>query len=245
MIVDDQIDYVLARRRIHEALIEGSHLRIVVSDTILSNWFWDILQHHDVIIKDMDLRRSLEKVIGVPLPDVITTGMIEEFNLLDAGSQKPISSDPIVWFAGIVLGPSWGAVKPSPDHLKELFSWFIDNLNKVQGPDVESLIDVRLAQWQEQTSGKISIIYGDLKLQRYAAIRFFCAWDMLSGYPESLRREWLENIHIFSPEREKLAAGLEGLPRHPDMDKALQQFVVPYWNRRFQDRIVELRDAGA
>ena len=237
-------DYVAARRAIRDALISGADLHIYVTDAVIQNWFWDLEGHPDFQIFAFDPRQELEIKLGVSLPETITADVIEELDLLREEDPPEPVADATQWIAAKCLTAIWSEEQPSKNHLRALTGWFVNQHISQVPSALWIVIEERLQIWEELSHGSLKSIYAALRIQPAETVEFLCAWDALSGYPPTVRESWLEHLGWYTPERECLAIGLDGLPPNPAVDEELKSLVIPYWNQRLKQIFEKVTHAG-
>ncbi len=237
-------DYVTARQAIRDVLISGVDLCIHVTDAVIQNWFWDLEGQPGFQMFTLDPRQELERRLDVLLPETITADVIKQLELLNEETPTEPVEDVTQWIAAKCLDAVWSEEQPGRDHIKALIVWFI-NRDISQVPSMLWIvIEERLRIWEEQTSGSLKSLYTALRVQPAETTEFLCAWDALSTYPTNVRKSWLERLGWYSPERERIATGLEGLAHNPAVEDELKSLVIPYWNQRLNQRYKEAMHAG-
>jgi hypothetical protein len=242
--VTSAVDYIVARRAIRSALISGADLHIHVTDAVIQNWFWDLEGHPDFQMFTIDPRQELEKKLGVSLPQTITVEVIGELDLLSEEAPAEPVADATQWIAAKRLDVIWSEEQPGKDHIRTLIAWLVDHDISELSSGLWIVIEEQLRLWEQQSSGTLKRLYAALRLQPAETVQFLCAWDALSSYPGNVRKTWLERLGWHTPERERLAAGLDSLPPNPTVNEAVKSLVIPYWNQRLKQRFEKVKHAG-
>ena len=240
LLVSSVHDYVAAREAIRNSLVSGTDLEILISNTVIQNWFWDLAEYKAFRIYDQDLRHELTKKLGVTLPDKITSGLIEELDLLSEEDPNESVLAATQWIAEKRLDAVWSQEYPSKEHIRTLIDWYVSQDISQISSEIWIVIEEQLSRWAEITSGSLKKLYSALRIDPTDIVNFLCAWDALSSYPPGVRETWLESIGWYTDDREGLAAELNGLPPNPTIDEELKTLVIPYWNHRLNKLIEKI-----
>lgn len=240
-IVKNTQDYVLTRQRIHEALSREEDLEIFVLARVYDDWFWDLLEYYDDIrlIDDAPTERLKLKlsINALPADLVEKPELIIKLGLLNLPNPQKSIDDVWGWIIENKLGAVWINEIPSPEHLSELMSWFLEN---AIDPILESKVTEITRQWINTASGRLRSAYARFMENPQLIAYSLITWKALTPYNPQLREEWLAAEGWYSHKLEDLA---EVIKPSQQLPKSIRSKLNPklrtYWNTQLKDRFNE------
>ena len=245
LVVNTPNDYISARLAIRDACVEKTPLKIYITDPIVERWFWDLREQQGIELINLDPCVRLREKLNVPmLPDAITRELIVELDLLTLPNPEHSIRNVIVWVAKHKLGKIWEEEDPSYSHCSSVITWLVELEDKPTSDNLQSIIDQRLYDWEEKSTGQLNLLYESLRISLATTLQFVCAWKTLSNYDGGIRQQWLEEMGLLIKNLVQGASNLDDLPVPRHVDREISQFIIPHWQRRFDTRFGEIINAG-
>lgn len=231
VIVREPQDYISVRLAVREALRTGNDLQVYVQTRVCDDWFWDLENSPGVKLSREDPPLRLCQKLGVASlpPEVADPALIMALKLLDLPDPIDTVQDVAGWVAAHKLGAVWTMQNSSYAHLTDLLMWWTD----YRVPEVlQPLADRRMNSWIDNATGQLREAYQAIKQDPITSALFLCCWQVLQGYDDVTREDWLREAGWYCPGIGWLAekVGELTLPRQANRELSLK--AEAYWRRR-------------
>ncbi len=232
-------DYIGARLAIRQALQAGQDLEVYVEARTCDDWFWDLESHPSVRVSREDPSLLLRQRLRVPAlpPEIDDPVLINALRLMDLPEPQSPIQDVGRWIAGQKLGKVWETLQPSYEHLRDLVSWWSRN---TVPQSLRPLAGRILRGWGGSANRPLRDAYEEVNKDPSTSALFLGSWQVLRGYDDVVRENWLREAGWYLPQLKPLADILECLPLPALANTVLSPKVEAYWTRRLVELEAEL-----
>lgn len=198
--VEDEQDYIQARRKIKDALNSKSELFVVVYNVGMTTWFDDFSNGNQVELKKLTPADELKRVLGASdIPFVLREdeNSIVELGLLSQARRKPLKKEQSVidWVLFVTLGGFWSkdSIETEED-IKKLLQWYINEDSPSKYPVISKIQADKVKSWLQKEatfSSLLQWIFEDVINAKEKA-ELFVLGQLLRRYPEEEQAKWLQ-----------------------------------------------------